>query len=557
MKLTSCIALIGMILAGPAGAATLPACTSSQLGGYRPDNAIIKAHRAFKLPTLSYPGDTQLRDGWGLDLTLRVDASGHIVCQQLQQDSDSSPATLNPQRRTLLADLSSWRYTPFVHDHRTVATIVTEHITEQKLPAEHQSLPDVPLKDVHIALTRSTCYGFCPDYRVDVYGNGRVVYDGKRFVDIPGKHSWQIPANDVARLVHLARTLDIWSMQPSYFAHVTDMPGYSLTLTFGNKTHHINDYAGQMVGMPKAVTRFEDAVDHLSRADQWVHLSSFAVDRLHAEGFKFHSRAGADLLARAITDAFSHDDATMVRLIQSGAPVHGSTTAFGMWQNMPPRPIPLVRRAVIIPRSLPLVNALIDAGALQTNGHPDQDKIDKAFQAAIFGGQLPLVKRLWAVHGTQPHPSLTYVERSRHSGVTKRLPVTLQLSRGYDTDKPWDGLAIAQWLLAKGCDINARTLSGRTLLQVAADAGDPAFVRYLLAHGANASAPAEDGKPALAYANNGETAMVLLKAGTDLSRMPDKGGELLHDARHYHWPKVAAWLTAHHVKPSKQGSSGN
>lgn len=543
MKLACWTVLIWMLAASAVHATEVSACKPQQLDAYHPGNAEIRTHRTFSLPVVSYPYGTKLKgESWGVQLTVRVNRSGQIVCWLLKQPYGIHAAVLNTERRSLLVDLSSWQYMPFARDHHRVAAIVTEQIAEQELPKKLPPPPDVPLDKIHIALSRSSCFGFCPDYRVDVYGDGRVVYEGKRFVDVPGKHVYRIPTQDVVKLVKQVRALDIWSMRDSYHARITDQPGYALTLTFGPQTHHIYDYAGQMVGMPVAVTHFEDDVDRVSRADQWVHLSSFALDRLQAEGFKFNSRAGADLLARSVTNNDSHDDAAMVRLIGLGAPVYGATES---WLGAPATE--LVARAAATPRSLALVDALIDAGGLEIGGSPDQDMIDDAFQAAIRGGRLALVKRLWAVHGTQPHPSLNYMDKALWSRDTQRVPVTLLLSKGYGPH--WEGLAIAKWLAAKGCDLNARGADGQTLLQIAATANDIEFVRYLLTQDVNPSAPAEDGKPALAYANDGDTAMILLQAGTDLSRMPDNGSELLRDARKYHWSRVAAWLTAHHVQP--------
>lgn len=546
MKLACWTVLIWMLSASAVHATGIPACSPQQLDAYHPGDAEILAHRTFELPVISYPYGTKLKGStWGLQLTVRVNRSGHIVCQVLKRAFGTDVAVMNAERHALLAKLSTWHYKPFVRHHHRVAAIVSEQLAEQELPKKLPPPPDVPLDKIHIALSRSSCFGFCPAYRVDVYGDGRVVYEGKRFVDAPGKHVYRIPTQDVAKLVKQVRALDIWSMRDSYHARITDQPGFALTLTFGSQTHRIYDYAGQMVGMPAAVTQFEDDVDRVSHANQWIHISSFAIDHLQAEGFKFSSRAGADLLARSIGDSYSDDDAAIIRLIKLGAPVHAGTVS---WFGGRAISIPLVARAAEQPRSLALINALIGAGALETHGHPNQDKIDTAFKAAIEGGRMDLVKRLWAVHGRHAHPSLTYLDKALGSRVTRRVPVTLLLSRGYDPSKPWDGVAIAKWLIDQGCNPDARATDGHTLLQIAATANDIQFVRYLLTQGVDPSAPAEGGKPALAYASDGDTAMILLQAGTNLSRMPNNGGELLREARKYHWSRVVAWLTAHHVQ---------
>ena len=42
------------------------------------------------------------------------------------------------------------------------------------------------IKEVVITLERTACFGVCPVYKLTVYGDGRVVYEGKRFVRVEG-----------------------------------------------------------------------------------------------------------------------------------------------------------------------------------------------------------------------------------------------------------------------------------------------------------------------------------------------------------------------------------
>ena len=81
--------------------------------------------------------------------------------------------------------------------------------------------------------------------------------------------------------------------------------------------------------------------------------------------------------------------------------------------------------------------------------------IDAAFRASIVGGSLALVQKMWNIRGDEPHPSLKFNDVSDDEKyVHKRVAVTLVLSHPRYEKGPWDGLAIAQWLIAKGCDMN-------------------------------------------------------------------------------------------------------
>lgn len=101
-----------------------------------------------------------------------------------------------------------------------------------------------------------------------------------------------------------------------------------------------------------------------------------------------------------------------------------------------------------------------------------------------------------------------------------------------------DGLVIAQWLAAKGCDLKARIPGGNTLLHIAVEAGDVAFVRYLLDQGLDPSTPGDFDLPPLGSASNEDVAMILLQAG---GRPPDPK-QFAAYARERHWGRVIGWL---------------
>lgn len=72
---------------------------------------------------------------------------------------------------------------------------------EQWLP-ERAAFPTV--KDsasLRIRLRRTACYGMCPDYSVEVSGNGEVTYRGNAFVLITGEHHSRIPRKSVEQLL--------------------------------------------------------------------------------------------------------------------------------------------------------------------------------------------------------------------------------------------------------------------------------------------------------------------------------------------------------------------
>lgn len=512
-------------------------CPEQSLLGYVPDDAERDSHRRFAVPAIAYPFGTLLAGDWGLDVTFRVDATGRVTCYRAT-DRVENPFALNPQRRAAIQRMSAWRYAPFLQDGRPVAAVVSEQVDEYERPGKRVALPDVPLERAIIALERSGCYGTCPSYRVEIRGNGDVTYHGDGYVDVTGEHRYRVPVDEVLKLVDSLRNKDLWSLRRSYRAAWTDNPTYTLTLRMGDQTHQIEDYIGRRAGMPEAVSQFEAEVDAVARSAMWIHLSQEGVSRLESEGFDFTSTQGARLLARAVANEGSRDDAAMRRVLALGAPIDGDDEE--QWGFRGPHQ-PLVLAALLNGR-VALLDPLIARGALATGGRPDQAKIDAAFRAAIAGGRLAAVQAIWAVAGTSTHPSLTFTDLSDNEKTApKQSPVTLLLD-GRSAHGRWEGRAIAQWLVAHGCNLKSAGASGDTLLHIATRAGDAPFVRYLLDQGLDPSAQGAYGLPALGSAESEDIAMLLLEAGT---RMDDSDRSFRRYAQSNHWQRVIAWLDAH------------
>lgn len=523
-------------------------CGKDELLGYVPDTREVEAHRQFSVPTIQYPFGTSPYS-WSPMLTLRVDASGRVTCYSLQEEFGTEDDTKkllrhNPSRQAAVKRLSAWRYAPFLEDDKGAVAIVTEQMMEEELPRVHRPLPAVPLDKIRIALSRSGCFGTCPAYSVEIRGTGEATYTGQAFVDIVGSHTYPVPTKDVEELVESVRAADLWSLRSGYHAQITDQPTYTLTLDMGGEVHSIEDYAGRLSGMPRAVSEFEEQVDRVGRTKDWISLSGEALDALRAEHFDFYSSAAGELLERSVSNAYGNDTEAMVRLIELGVPIETSHPVEGNRFNRARQPI--LEAALTMQRGC-LVDPLLAKGLLQTAGSLDQTKLDAAFQAAIVGGRLELVQKIWKA-GREVRPALTFQSISEEKPQRQvNAPVTLLLRHSAYQNANWEGLAIARWLAEMGCDLKAHSVDGTTLLHIATEAGDVDFVRYLLASGVDPSTPGRFGLPALGSAQREGVAMVLLEAGTDFSKMDDKSDRFREYAEYNHWARVIAWLDAHAV----------
>jgi hypothetical protein len=131
--------------------------------------------------------------------------------------------------------------------------------------------PDVKdMTTLRMTLTRSMCFGTCPDYTVEVRGDGAVEFTGRRFVFVVGNQHGRISPGAVTELLAEFRRADFFSLKDSYASMATDYPTYTVGIEFDGRKKSVRDYAGRSVGMPEAVTILEQAIDRLSGAGKWI-----------------------------------------------------------------------------------------------------------------------------------------------------------------------------------------------------------------------------------------------------------------------------------------------
>ena len=297
--------------------------------GATPSRQEIEAHRNFTLPTIRYPAG-QKPSRWGsFPLRLLVNESGRVQCYDLVPGTDGPPI-LDAQREDAIRQLPTWQYRAFLRDGMPALAVVDEDLYEERMPAEHRPLPDVPLDKVKISLSRGSCGFACDVYKVEIRGDGRVTYEEDGRVVLRGRYEYRIPVEDVRALVEKVRNADIWSMESDYDGDASDASAYRLDLEMGATKKTIHNLMGEWVGMPRAVTEIEDEVDRISRAKEMRKLTPFLVENLERDGFDFTSQAVADLLFQGVVDV-SADERALQRLVELGAPLRNQTQRAQFW----------------------------------------------------------------------------------------------------------------------------------------------------------------------------------------------------------------------------------
>ena len=87
-----------------------------------------------------------------------------------------------------------------------------------------------------LTFERTPCYGTCPGYRMEVYADGRVAYEGTRAVPMMGQHNLKLPAATVAEMQRQAKQAHFEKFAPEYLSGATDMPSTVVAIRQPNGT---------------------------------------------------------------------------------------------------------------------------------------------------------------------------------------------------------------------------------------------------------------------------------------------------------------------------------
>lgn len=116
-------------------------------------------------------------------------------------------------------------------------------------------------KDDFITLHRDGCWGPCPQYSVTVYGDGRVIANGAKFVAHGGALSWQIDPTLAARLLAELVRKEVWSLQAKKM--VDDARTSRLEGKLGDRVvsvRHTGDVDDELVRLIEQVSEAETRV---------------------------------------------------------------------------------------------------------------------------------------------------------------------------------------------------------------------------------------------------------------------------------------------------------
>jgi hypothetical protein len=132
-------------------------------------------------------------------------------------------------------------------------------------------MPDIrDWNSLRIKLTRTYCEGTCPDYSVEITGDGRVIYVGNGFVAVLGERNATIPVDRVRALYQKFREVEFFWLFDRYADTATDNPAHTISIAYDGTMKTVTDYIGMRVGMPIDVMELQDAIDQAAGVARWT-----------------------------------------------------------------------------------------------------------------------------------------------------------------------------------------------------------------------------------------------------------------------------------------------
>jgi Domain of unknown function (DUF6438) len=147
------------------------------------------------------------------------------------------------------------------------------HLSVPQNPAGSSQTTD--LRPVLIRMERTQCYGPCPIYSVVITGDGKVIYEGKKFVKVKGQRVLRIKPEKVRALVEAFFQIDYFSLRESYDyleqgngirTMVTDLPTTITSIQVAGRSKTVSNY----LGAPAALGALEKKIDETAGITKFI-----------------------------------------------------------------------------------------------------------------------------------------------------------------------------------------------------------------------------------------------------------------------------------------------
>lgn len=135
------------------------------------------------------------------------------------------------------------------------------------------SLATVPV----ITLERTTCFGTCPAYKLTIFDDGKVLFEGREFVKHKGKAEGEITKAQLEELVREFNHINYMKLDDEYGIGDrcpdiwTDYPSAITSINQNGQTKTILHYQGcRGLTVLDQLTALENKIDEVVNTKRWI-----------------------------------------------------------------------------------------------------------------------------------------------------------------------------------------------------------------------------------------------------------------------------------------------
>ncbi|MBD2121113.1 DUF6438 domain-containing protein [Trichocoleus sp. FACHB-262] len=144
---------------------------------------------------------------------------------------------------------------------------------DSTLSAQLFSQPRRGVRQSVVTLERTACFGFCPMYKLTIYADGRVIYEGNQFVKVKGIKTTRISPLKARQLMLEFQRMQYFNLQDRYEGGPTDAPSAITSFQMGRRFKTVHHYLASP-DAPQTLTDLEAKIDATVNVQQWIGLDA-------------------------------------------------------------------------------------------------------------------------------------------------------------------------------------------------------------------------------------------------------------------------------------------
>lgn len=130
----------------------------------------------------------------------------------------------------------------------------------------------IPIVVVNVSMEKRACFGKCPVYSASFYSNGRVVYEGKAYVEMLGMYESFITKKQLNDIISQAERIDYFrlaSYYPTYGQTIDELPATLTSVELSYKENSVENIHHS----PVKLQRFERMLEELLLELNWSKIN--------------------------------------------------------------------------------------------------------------------------------------------------------------------------------------------------------------------------------------------------------------------------------------------